>query len=93
MIITSESRLALAGVAIMSVHTDATILARTGLALILFLVAVLSHPASFTLTTVPLHKRKASVKCAISHIVIITAGQLWVVSSITSSSSRMAILG
>lgn len=58
MSITSESRLALTGVAIMPVNTGATILAWTGLALILFLLTVLSHPASFTVTKVTLHKRK-----------------------------------
>lgn len=37
----------------MSVYTDTSILAWTGLALILFLLTVLSHPTSFTLTMVP----------------------------------------
>lgn len=37
----------------MSVQTGATILTRTGLALILFLLTVLPHPASFTLTVIP----------------------------------------
>lgn len=50
---TSESRLTQAGVAIMSVHAGATMLARTGLALVPFLVTLLSHPAGFTLTTIP----------------------------------------
>lgn len=90
-VITSESRLALAGVAIMSVQTGATILARTGLALILFLLTVLSHPASFTLTAVPLHQGNASMslECEISHIVIITAGCHGALHN-TFSSSRMA---
>lgn len=52
-ITTSESILALTSVAIMSVHTEATILARTRLALILFLVTVLPYPASLTLAMVP----------------------------------------
>lgn len=50
---TSESLLAQTGVAIMSVHTGATILAWSELALVLFLLTVLSHPASFTLTMIP----------------------------------------
>lgn len=59
MIITSESRLTLTRVAIMSINAGAAVLARTRLALILLLLAVLSHPTSFTLTVVPEHKRKA----------------------------------
>lgn len=54
-VITSKSRLALTGVAIVSIQAGATVLARIGLALILLLLTVQSHPASFTLTDVTVH--------------------------------------
>lgn len=60
----------------MSVLTGATILAWTGLALILFLITMLPYPASLTLTTVPLQKRQVRVKnmkCESILIVITTA--------------------
>lgn len=66
-IITSESRLALAGVAVMPIHAGAAILARTGLAFVFFLLTVLSHPASLTLTNVASHKNTGTgLKCGIS---------------------------
>lgn len=70
-IITSESRMALTGVAIVTIHTGAAVLAWTGLALILFLLTVLPHPASFTVTVEPLDKIKTctGLKCGISCIV------------------------
>lgn len=52
-VITSESRVAHAREAVMSVHTGAIVMARIWLALVLFLLTVFSHPASFTLTMVP----------------------------------------
>ena len=45
--------------AVMSVHTGAIVMARIWLALVLFLLTVFSHPASFTLTMVPLNKTMA----------------------------------
>lgn len=51
---TSETRLALTRVAVMPVHTGATVLTRTELAFILFLLTLWSNPASFTLTAIPM---------------------------------------
>lgn len=59
MLITFEAKLALTGVTIVSIHTGATILARTWLALILFVLTVLSHPAGITVTHVPLHRESS----------------------------------
>lgn len=57
-ILTSESSLAHAGVAVVSIQTGAAVLARTGLALILLQLTVFPHPARCTLANVAVHSAR-----------------------------------